>query len=128
MLDYQVLSETTNEEGETVRKILLVVAYRELVDRYVSACRDAGLTLSGIDLEAFALLRSLAAPREDDGPAPAALVAVAVGHDRSTFAVSDGRVCEFTRVRLGRLDARVAIARALDMTPSETDPIKTRSH
>ena len=33
-----------------------------------------------------------------------ALVAVAIGHDRSTFAVSDGRICEFTRVaRVGRL-------------------------
>ena len=125
VLDYHVLSESTNEEGETVRKILLVVAYRELVDRYVSACRDAGLTLAGIDLEAFALLRSLAAPREEDGPAPAALVAVAVGHDRSTFAVSDGRVCEFTRVLdWGGATLSVAIARALDMTPSETDPIK----
>ena len=125
VLDYHILSETTNEEGETVRKILLVVAYRELVDRYVSACRDAGLSLAGIDLEAFALLRSLAAPREDDGPAAAALVAVAVGHDRSTFAVSDGRVCEFTRVLdWGGSTLSVAIARALDMTPSEADPIK----
>jgi len=125
VLDYHVLSETTNEEGETVRKILLVVAYRELVDRYVSACRDAGLSLAGIDLEAFALLRSLAAPREEEGPAAAALVAVAVGHDRSTFAVSDGRVCEFTRVLdWGGSTLSVAIARALDMTPSETDPIK----
>ena len=42
VLDYHILSETTNPEGETVRKILLVVAYRELVDRYVAACRDAG--------------------------------------------------------------------------------------
>ncbi len=125
VLDYHILSETTNPEGETVRKILLVVAYRELVDRYVSACRDAGLSLAGIDLEAFALLRSLAAPREDEGPAPAALVAVAVGHDRSTFAVSDGRVCEFTRVLdWGGATLSVAIARALDMTPSETNPIK----
>ena len=37
-------------------------------------------------------------------PRGSALVAVAIGHDRSTFAVSDGRVCEFTRVaRVGRL-------------------------
>jgi len=125
VLDYQVLSETTNEEGESVRKILLVVAYRELVDRYVSACRDAGITLAGIDLEAFALLRSLAAPREDAGPAQAALVAVAVGHDRSTFAVSDGRICEFTRVLdWGGSTLSVAIARALDLTPKEAEPIK----
>jgi type IV pilus assembly protein PilM len=124
VLDYQVLEETVNDAGEKVHKILLVVAYRELVDRYVAACRKAGITLVGIDLEAFALLRALAAPREEDTD-KAAVVAVAVGHDRSTFAVSDGRVCEFTRVlEWGGQNLNIAIARALDVTPSEAEPIK----
>src|SRR5205823_1804865 len=109
---------------EQVRRILLVVAYRELVDRYVTACRKAGIALVGIDLEAFALLRALAAPPEPGAP-KAAVVAVAVGHDRSTFAVSDGRVCEFTRVlEWGGQNLSVAIARALDITPSEAEPFK----
>jgi type IV pilus assembly protein PilM len=106
--------------------VLLVVAYRELIDRYVGACRKAGINLVGIDLEAFALLRSLAAPPEGEPQDPdSALVAVSVGHERSTFAVSDGRICEFTRVLDwggGALD--VAIARELDLTPSTTEPIK----
>jgi type IV pilus assembly protein PilM len=125
VLDYHVLSESVDAEGNPTRRILLVVAYRELVDRYVSACRKAGITLLGIDLEAFALLRALAAPREEDVPANAALVAVAVGHDRSTFAVSDGRICEFTRVlEWGGSALNVALARALDLAPSEVESIK----
>src|SRR5207248_11611648 len=36
VLDYQVLEDGVNDEGEQVRRILLVVAYRELVDRYVT--------------------------------------------------------------------------------------------
>jgi type IV pilus assembly protein PilM len=125
VLDYQILSETTNDEGETVKKVLLVVAYRELVDRYVSACRKAGVELVGIDLEAFALLRSMGAPREEGLPADAALVVVSVGHERSTFAVSDGRVCEFTRVlEWGGSSLNLAIARALDTVPSDADSIK----
>ena len=125
VLDYQVLGESTNEEGETTRKIMLVLAYRDLIDRYVDACRKAGIQLVGIDLEAFALLRALAAPREEETPAQAALVAVTVGHDRTTFAVSDGRVCEFTRVLdWGGQSLNVAIARALDVAPSEVDMIK----
>ena len=125
VLDYQVLSETKNEEGETVRKILLVLAYRDLIDRYVAACKKAGVQLVGIDLEAFALLRALAAPREESTPAQAALVAVTVGHDRTTFAVSDGRVCEFTRVLdWGGQSLNVGIARALDQAPSEVDAFK----
>jgi type IV pilus assembly protein PilM len=125
VLDYQVLSEDVNDAGETVRRILLVVTYRELIDRYVSACQQAGLELSGIDLEAFALLRALASPRDAQAESAAALVAVSVGHDRSTFAVSDGRVCEFTRVLdWGGGTLNVAIARALDLAPSEAEPIK----
>src|SRR5437588_2261910 len=126
VLDYRILSESETEEGERICRVLLVVAYRELVDRYLAACRKAGITLVGIDLEAFALLRSLAEPRAPAAEAPeAALVAVAIGHDRSTFAVSDGRVCEFTRVlEWGGVALDVAVAQALDLTPSEAEPIK----
>ncbi len=127
VLDWQLLSEWTDEEtGQTVRRVLLVVAYRELVERYVLACKKAGITVAGIDLEAFAMLRALAEPpASDSAPATGAQVVVNVGHDRSTFAVSDGRVCEFTRVLgWGGQNLSVAIARALDITPSEATPIK----
>jgi type IV pilus assembly protein PilM len=126
-LDWQVLAESTDPEtGQTTRRVLLVVAYRELVDRYVMACKKAGIKLAGIDLEAFAMLRAVTAPSAPDAPPPAgAQVVVNVGHDRSTFAVSDGRNCEFTRVLgWGGQNFSVAIARALDITPSEAQPIK----
>ncbi len=123
VLDYHVVSETKDKEGQSLKRILLVVAYRDLVDRYVGACRKAGIELVGIDLEAFALLRAMAAPREVQGEA--ALVVVAVGHDRSTFAVSDGRVCEFARVlEWGGNALNVALGRALDVAPSETEHLK----
>jgi type IV pilus assembly protein PilM len=127
VLDWQILSESTDEEtGVTTRRVLLVVAYRELVDRYVLACKKAGIRLSGIDLEAFAMLRALTTPQEPGAPAStAAQVLVNVGHDRSTFAVSDGVACEFTRVLgWGGQSLSVAIARALDLTPSQVTPIK----
>jgi type IV pilus assembly protein PilM len=126
VLDYHVLGERVDNEGNRLRRILLVVAYRELIDRYVAACKKAGIRLAGIDLEAFALLRALAEPRlEDDGDADAALVVVSIGHDRSTFAVSDGRACEFTRVLdWGGSTLDVAIARELNVAPSEAAPFK----
>jgi len=63
----------------------------------------------------------MGAPRQTD----AALVVVSVGHDRSTFAVSDGRVCEFARVlEWGGNSLNVALARALDVAPSETESLK----
>ena len=126
-LDWQVLGEWQDPEtGQTTRRVLLVVAYRELVDRYVAACKKAGIKLAGIDLEAFAMLRAITPPLPSDAPPPqGAQVVVNVGHDRSTFAVSDGRNCEFTRVLgWGGQNFSVAIARALDITPSEAQPIK----
>ena len=126
VLDYQVLGDGVDEEGQPTKRILLVVAYRELIDRYVDACRKAGITLSGIDLEAFALLRALQAPQEGVGSDPtAALVAVSIGHERSTFAVSDGRVCEFTRVLdWGGSALNIALARVLNAAPSEVESVK----
>jgi len=125
VLDYHLLGESVDDDGTAMQRVLLVVAYRELVDRYVSACRKAGITLAGIDLEAFALLRALGAPRPQDDASDSALVAVAIGHDRSTFAVSDGRICEFTRViEWGGATLNVAIARALDLAPSEVEQLK----
>ena len=129
VLDYRILGETRDDEGLLTTRVLLVVAYRELIDRYVNACRKAGITLVGIDLEAFALLRSLAAPPEVEPEEPAdphaALVAVSIGHERSTFAVSDGRICEFTRVLdWGGHALDVAVARELGLTPATAEPIK----
>jgi len=124
VLDHRVLDDKVGEDGVRVCRVLLVVAHRELVERYVGACRKAGLKLVGIDLEAFALLRALSDPEQPPGE-DAAVVCVSIGHDRSTLAVSDGRVCEFTRVLAwggSALDG--ALARVLDLTPSAVVPIK----
>ena len=124
VLDYVVLDEQHREDGTVWKRILLVVAYREVVDRYLQACRRAGIEVVGIDLEAFALLRSLEAPAARD-EASGALVAVAIGHDRTTIAVSTGLHCEFARVLdWGGWSLNVAIARELDRAPSEVESIK----
>ena len=121
VLDYHVLDA---EFGEDSPRVLLVVAYRELVDGFLQACQIAEITLAGIDLEAFALLRALGSRPDTEAP-KAAHVAVAIGHHRSTVAVSNGRVCEFTRVvDWGGDKLDVAIARNLNITPQEAAPVK----
>ena len=60
----------TAADGPPPQRVLLVVAYRDLVDAYVEACRLAGIRLVGVDLEAFALLRALTA-RSPPSPAAA---------------------------------------------------------
>jgi type IV pilus assembly protein PilM len=125
VLDYRILEDRVGEDGVRTRRILLVVAHRELVDRYMTACKKAGLKLVGIDLEAFALLRALGDPARTASADDGGLVCISIGHDRSTLAVSNGSVCEFTRVLAwGGASLDVAVARVLDLTPSEAEPVK----
>jgi type IV pilus assembly protein PilM len=124
VLDYHVIGESVDESGVLSRRVVLAAAYREPIDHYIEACRLARLQLVGIDLEAFALLRAVAPPSEN-GSGAAALVALSLGHDRSTLAISDGAVCDFTRVLEwggGKLEA--AIGRDLGMTGEEAAELK----
>jgi type IV pilus assembly protein PilM len=126
VLDYHVVSETVDESGAVSRRVLLAAAYKEPIDHYVEACRAAGLELSGIDVEAFALLRAVAPRNGDTEDAPTvASVVVSIGHDRSTLAISDGTVCDFMRVLdWGGSKLEAAIAQELGLTPSEAAELK----
>ena len=121
MLDYHVL-----EEKNTPDRVLLVVAYRDLVDRFAATCTAAKIELVGIDIEAFALLRAVGGePLPAGERAEAARVAVSIGYDRTTVAVSDGRVCEFTRVLdWGGSRVTAAIERALEVDSEEAEQVK----
>jgi type IV pilus assembly protein PilM len=121
MLDYHVVEEQNGPD-----RVLLAVAYRDLVDRFAATCAAAKIDLLGIDIEAFALLRAVGGePLPDGARAEAARVAISIGHDRTTVAVSDGRLCEFTRVLdWGGARVTAAIERALDVDTEEAEQIK----
>ena len=125
VLDYHVLDERF---GEAQPRVLLVVTYRELVDGFAGACRGAGLTLAGIDLEAFGLLRALSSTGDAGARGrDAALVAVAIGHERSTVAVSNGRSCELTRVvEWGGSNLDRTLGRALNIDADAAVALKHR--
>jgi type IV pilus assembly protein PilM len=129
VLDFQILSQTPAAEGvPPSARVLLVVAYRDLIAAYVEACRLAGVRLAGVDLEAFALLRALTtqfANEPGGGTDRSALVAVSIGSERSVLAVSDGYSCEYTRVlEWGGNSLTDQVARALECEPEEAERIK----
>ena len=114
VLDYHVVSESVDESGQRSRRVVLAAAYRDSIDRYVAACKEAGIEVAAVDLEAFALLRAVAPATARDEQA--AVVAVTIGHDRTTLAISDGIVCDFTRVlEWGGANLEDAIARELGL-------------
>jgi type IV pilus assembly protein PilM len=124
-MDFHVVGETIDDEGGISRRVVLAAAYKEPIDHYVEACRLARLQLVGIDLEAFALLRAVGHSTSTNGAGPAAIVALSLGHDRSTLAISDGDVCEFTRVlEWGGAKLESAVGRELGLTDEEASELK----
>jgi type IV pilus assembly protein PilM len=125
VLDYQVLETSTDEEGQPVHKVLLVIALRDSVDRQLAATDAANLQVTGIDLDAFALLRASVPVRTEGAGTETSVIAVAIDHDLTTLAISDGSTCHFTRVlEWGDGNIDNALARSLKLTPEQVAELR----
>jgi type IV pilus assembly protein PilM len=125
VMDYHVVGTQTLPGGNVSHRVILAAAYREPIDHFAAAFDAADIQLDAIDVEAFALLRAVAPKVASADEDRTAVVALALGHDRTTLAISDGKVCDFTRVLEwggGRLDA--ALARELGVTTEEASEVK----
>jgi type IV pilus assembly protein PilM len=125
VMDYHVVGSHESPGGGVVHRVILAAAYREPIDQFTAAFDAAEIQLDAIDVEAFALLRAVAPQVANADGERTAVVALALGHDRTTLAISDGRVCDFTRVLEwggSRLDA--ALARELGVTTEEAAEVK----
>jgi type IV pilus assembly protein PilM len=100
VLDFQPLGTVETPAGPRTR-VVIVAVRRDMIDRLVAATSDAGLTLAGIDLSAFAMVRALRAA----GTGQAVLYINLAG--LTNVAVADDSGCLFTRAAAGGLDAIV---------------------
>ncbi len=127
VLDHHVIETETNDEGETTYKVLLVIAFRDSVDRYLAATDAANLEVSGIDLEAFALLRAALDPAAREATAGTATVAASIDYDLTTLAISDGSTCQFTRVlEWGAGNVDHGLVRTLKVTAAEAAELRSK--
>src|SRR3954447_8867130 len=62
VIDHQLVGEIEAEDGKKRSRVLVVAARRSMVDQLVAAVRGAGLRPEGVDLSAFALMRTLGRP------------------------------------------------------------------
>ena len=100
VLDFHSLGVHDTHEGPR-QHVVLVAAQRDMIQRLLSAARDAGLRPEGIDLSAFALIRSLYRPDpEHDGR-----VLYLNVDGLTNMAISEGTICRFTRVVGGGIEA-----------------------
>ncbi len=102
VLDHQLLGTVDTPQGPRAR-VVVVAVRREMVERYAEAVSAAGLKLEGIDLSAFALVRSLCDKAAD---VDTGILYVSVS-GLTNVAVARGEHCLFTRAAAGGLDAMV---------------------
>jgi type IV pilus assembly protein PilM len=99
VLDFHPLGVVDTPAGPRQR-VVLVAAQRDMIERLLSAVRRAGLTPEGIDLSAFALIRSLY-QHEADQPGRVLYLNV---DGLTNLAIAEGTACRFTRVVGGGLE------------------------
>ncbi len=133
VLDFHPLGIIDTPAGPRQR-VVLVAAQRDMVERLLSAVRQAGLTAEGVDLSAFALIRSLY--RHEEGQTGRVLYLNVDG--LSNLAIAEGTVCRFTRVvgsglegmaaelaerrGVALVDARVRLLEGDLRAPAEPEP------
>ncbi|CAN5267356.1 N/A [soil metagenome] len=93
VLDYIVLGPA--EEGSDLDRILLVAARRDMISRYSSVVRTAGLRVQGVDVKALSLIRSTLPNTlfDDEG----AILLVDVGNEITNLVVAQGGNPALTR-------------------------------
>jgi type IV pilus assembly protein PilM len=115
ILDFHPLGIHETASGPR-QQVVLVAAQRDMIKRLLTAVHAAGLQVQGVDLSAFALIRSLYRPAEnsangsseesgeaaDSGPARVLYLNV---DGLTNMAIAEGDICRFTRVVGGGLEA-----------------------
>jgi type IV pilus assembly protein PilM len=100
VLDFHALGIVETPEGPRQR-VVLVAAQRDMIQRLLAAVRYAGLRPEGIDLSAFALIRSLYRP----DPEHSGRVLYLNVDGLTNMAIAEGTLCRFTRVVGGGIEA-----------------------
>jgi type IV pilus assembly protein PilM len=111
VLDHQVAGYSETPDGTARMQVVLVAARRKMVDNLVAAVKAAGLRPEGIDLDAFALVRTLA--YNGHGDADSARVFCHLG-GVTNLAIAVGTACLFTRPLAAVWDDEDAAAKLAD--------------
>jgi type IV pilus assembly protein PilM len=97
VLDFHPMGVVDTPSGPR-QHVVLVAAQRDMVEHLLSAVRGAGLQPEGIDLSAFALIRSLYRPVPQADSEQSSRVVYLNVDGLTNLAIAEGTVCRFTRV------------------------------
>jgi len=123
ILDFHPLEEFTNDSGGRMLRVLLVAAARDMVGSAVDAVTRAGLEPSMVDLNSFAVLRSLISDTGLGSVEAEALVDL--GASVTNIVVHQGGVPRFVRILLmGGSDITDAVAERLGVPVDQAESLK----
>ena len=115
VLDWDLLETTEDQEN----RILLVAVPREVIEKFKRVAELAGLTISGLEVETFSLVRSLAGR----DIAPTALINM--GHLSTSLAFIDqGKLRSAHNFSHGSLELTRALERGLGINQERAESLK----
>lgn len=122
-LDCSILEHYENEAGERFSRVLVVAAHREMVDSLLEAVSGAKLEPTLLDLDAFALLRSLASDSVLDDAGGEMIIGI--GASVTNIIVHELGVPRFVRVlTMGGNVINEGLAASGELSPEEVEQIK----
>ncbi|MBD2448737.1 pilus assembly protein PilM [Nostoc sp. FACHB-152] len=117
-VDYQKLGYFVDEDGIEKVQVLLVATRKEVTDTYISTFEQAGLQIDVLEINSFALIRTIRDQLRQFGPQEA-VVLVDIEFDSTEIAIVVNGVPQFSRtVPIGTYQMQVALARAMSLPAS----------
>ncbi|AFY32189.1 type IV pilus assembly protein PilM [Calothrix sp. PCC 7507] len=117
-VDYQKLGYFVDEDGIEKVRVLLVATRKEVTDTYISTFEQAGLQIDVLEINSFALLRTIREQLRQFGPQEAAVL-VDIEFDSSEIAIIVNGVPQFSRtVPIGTYQIQTALSRAMSLPTS----------
>jgi type IV pilus assembly protein PilM len=114
-IDYQKLSYVMDEDGIEKVNILLVATRREVTDLYLETFQQAGLEVDVLEINSFALIRTIREQLRQFG-SKEAVVLVDIEFDSTEIAIIVEGVPQFSRtVPIGTFQLHCALAKAMNL-------------
>ncbi|MBD2295835.1 pilus assembly protein PilM [Anabaena sphaerica FACHB-251] len=117
-VDYQKLGYFVDEDGIEKVQVLLVATRKEVTDTYINTFAEAGLAVDVLEINSFALIRTIRDQLRLFGPQEAAVL-VDIEFDSTEIAIIINGVPQFSRtVPIGTYQLQAALARAMNLPTS----------
>ncbi len=129
VFDYHVLGRFTDHDGVEKQKVLVVAAQKAMVMDFINAVKKARLQVAGVDLQAFALIRSQITRSFLDAGAPegTAIAVANIASDVTNLVVDVAGEPQFTRIiSFGGDDFTKAVQDQMGINYTEAEVLKMK--